>query len=223
MKLLIAEDEQDLNDVISNFLKKNDYIVDSAYDGKEALDYLEWTNYDLIILDIMMPEIDGFEVLEKLRLKDNPTPVLFLTARDQIEDRVKGLNLGADDYLIKPFNFDELLARINAIIRRHYKVSSNLLKIKDLVLDRDKKTISIKGNPVDLTGKEYDILEYLLLNKNHIKSKDQIRDNLWEFDSNIESNVIEVLVKNLRKKIDQGRDKSLITTKRNLGYVIQDD
>ncbi|MDY4012066.1 MAG: response regulator transcription factor, partial [Fusobacterium gastrosuis] len=142
MKILVVEDEKDLNSVITRHLKKNNFSVDSVFDGEEALNFLEYENYDLVILDIMMPKLNGYEVVKKLRTKQNETPVLMLTAKDNIEDKVKGLDLGADDYLVKPFDFNELLARIRAIIRRKYGNSSNQLSIDDLVLNISKKTVT---------------------------------------------------------------------------------
>ncbi|MCI5725086.1 response regulator transcription factor, partial [Fusobacterium sp.] len=164
-----------------------------------------------------------YEVIKKLRTKQNETPVLMLTAKDNIEDKVKGLDLGADDYLVKPFDFNELLARIRAIIRRKYGNSSNQLSIDDLVLNISKKTVTRDGISIELTGKEYEILEYLMQNKGHILSREQIREHVWDFDYDGESNVIDVLIKNIRRKIDKLDSKSLITTKRGLGYVIKEN
>ncbi|MDD7411158.1 two-component system response regulator RppA [Fusobacterium gastrosuis] len=223
MKILVVEDEKDLNSVITRHLKKNNFSVDSVFDGEEALNFLEYENYDLVILDIMMPKLNGYEVVKKLRTKQNETPVLMLTAKDNIEDKVKGLDLGADDYLVKPFDFNELLARIRAIIRRKYGNSSNQLSIDDLVLNISKKTVTRDGISIELTGKEYEILEYLMQNKGHILSREQIREHVWDFDYDGESNVIDVLIKNIRRKIDKLDSKSLITTKRGLGYVIKEN
>ncbi len=223
MKILVVEDEKDLNSVITRHLKKNNFSVDSVFDGEEALNFLEYENYDLVILDIMMPKLNGYEVIKKLRTKQNETPVLMLTAKDNIEDKVKGLDLGADDYLVKPFDFNELLARIRAIIRRKYGNSSNQLSIDDLVLNISKKTVTRDGISIELTGKEYEILEYLMQNKAHILSREQIREHVWDFDYDGESNVIDVLIKNIRRKIDKLDSKSLITTKRGLGYVIKEN
>ena len=182
MKILLAEDEVDLNNVVTRYLKKNGYSVDSVLDGEEALDYLEYSEYDLVILDIMMPKVDGFEVIKKLRDKGNHTSVLMLTARDSADDKVKGLDLGADDYIVKPFDFNELMARIRAVVRRKYGNSSNRLVIGDLILDTSEKSVIRAGKQIELTGKEYEVLEYLMQSKNRILSRDQIKEHVWDFD-----------------------------------------
>jgi two component transcriptional regulator, winged helix family len=223
MKILLAEDEVDLNNVVTRYLKKNGYSVDSVLDGEEALDYLEYGEYDLVILDIMMPKVDGFEVIKKLRDKGNHTSVLMLTARDSADDKVKGLDLGADDYIVKPFDFNELLARIRAVVRRKYGNSSNKLVIGDLILDTSEKSVTRAGKQIELTGKEYEVLEYLMQSKNRILSRDQIKEHVWDFDYEGDSNIIDVLIKNIRKKIDIEAGKQIIYTKRGLGYVIKED
>ena len=223
MKILLAEDEVDLNNVVTRYLKKNGYSVDSVLDGEEALDYLEYGEYDLVILDIMMPKVDGFEVIKKLRDKGNHTSVLMLTARDSADDKVKGLDLGADDYIVKPFDFNELMARIRAVVRRKYGNSSNRLVIGDLILDTSEKSITRAGKQIELTGKEYEVLEYLMQSKNRILSRDQIKEHVWDFDYEGDSNIIDVLIKNIRKKIDIETGKQIIYTKRGLGYVIKED
>ena len=223
MKILLAEDEVDLNNVVTRYLKKNGYSVDSVLDGEEALDYLEYSEYDLVILDIMMPKVDGFEVIKKLRNKGNHTSVLMLTARDSADDKVKGLDLGADDYIVKPFDFNELLARIRAVVRRKYGNSSNKLVIGDLILDTSEKSVTRAGKQIELTGKEYEVLEYLMQSKNRILSRDQIKEHVWNFDYEGDSNIIDVLIKNIRKKIDIEDGKQIIYTKRGLGYVIKED
>ena len=223
MKILLAEDEADLNNVVTRYLKKNGYIVDSVLDGEEALDYLEYGEYDLVILDIMMPKVDGFEVIKKLRNKGNHTSVLMLTARDSADDKVKGLDLGADDYIVKPFDFNELLARIRAVVRRKYGNSSNKLVIGDLILDTSEKSVTRAGKQIELTGKEYEVLEYLMQSKNRILSREQIKEHVWDFDYEGDSNIIDVLIKNIRKKIDIEDGKQIIYTKRGLGYVIKED
>lgn len=223
MKILLAEDEVDLNNVVTRYLKKNGYSVDSVLDGEEALDYLEYSEYDLVILDIMMPKVDGFEVIKKLRDKGNHTSVLMLTARDSADDKVKGLDLGADDYIVKPFDFNELMARIRAVVRRKYGNSSNRLVIGDLILDTSEKSVTRAGKQIELTGKEYEVLEYLMQSKNRILSRDQIKEHVWDFDYEGDSNIIDVLIKNIRKKIDIEDGKQIIYTKRGLGYVIKED
>ena len=223
MKILLAEDEVDLNNVVTRYLKKNGYSVDSVLDGEEALNYLEYSEYDLVILDIMMPKVDGFEVIKKLRNKGNHTSILMLTARDNADDKVKGLDLGADDYIVKPFDFNELLARIRAVVRRKYGNSSNKLVIGDLILDTSEKSVTRAGKQIELTGKEYEVLEYLMQSKNRILSRDQIKEHVWDFDYEGDSNIIDVLIKNIRKKIDIEDGKQIIYTKRGLGYVIKED
>lgn len=207
MKLLLVEDEADLNRSLTKLLKKEHFSVDSAFDGEEALEFLEIVDYDLIILDIMMPRMDGFAFLEKIRQAGKQVIVLVLTARDSLEDKIRGLDLGADDYLVKPFEFEELLARLRALLRRQQReLVSQKIDLGDIVLE--------------LTAKEYEVLEYLARNQNHILSREQIRDHVWDFDYEGESNIIDVLIKNIRRKIDQDKKQSIIHTKRGVGYVI---
>ena len=223
MRILVVEDEKDLNNIITKHLKKNNISVDSVFNGEEALEYLDYGTYDLIVLDIMLPKVNGYEVIKKLRENKNETAVLMLTARDSIEDKIKGLDLGADDYLIKPFDFGELLARIRALVRRKYGNTSNTMEIDDLCIDIAKKTVVRGGKNIELTGKEYEVLEYLIQNKGHVLSRDKIRDSVWDYGYEGESNIIDVLIKNIRKKIDIGNSKQLIHTKRGLGYVLKED
>ena len=223
MRILVVEDEKDLNNIITKHLKKNNFSVDSVFNGEEALEYLDYGTYDLIVLDIMLPKVNGYEVIKKLRENKNETAVLMLTARDSIEDKIKGLDLGADDYLIKPFDFGEFLARIRALIRRKYGNTSNTMEIDDLCIDIAKKTVVRGGKNIELTGKEYEVLEYLIQNKGHVLSRDKIRDSVWAYGYEGESNIIDVLIKNIRKKIDIGNSKPLIHTKRGLGYVLKED
>ncbi|EEY34317.1 response regulator receiver domain protein [Pseudoleptotrichia goodfellowii F0264] len=193
------------------------------FDGEEALEYLEYGEYDLVILDVMMPKINGFEVVKELRSKGNNTSVLMLTARDSADDKVKGLDMGADDYLIKPFDFNELSARIRAVVRRKFGNSSNKIEVKDLVLDTTEKSVTRAGKKIDLTGKEYEILEYLVQSKNRILSRDQIIERVWGYEYEGDSNIIDVLIKNIRKKIDIEDGKQIIFTKRGMGYVVKED
>lgn len=224
MKILVVEDEKDLNKIITKYLKKSNYSVDSAYNGEEALDYINVGEYDVIILDIMMPKMNGYDFIKRIRRDKNNVAVLMLTAKDSLEDKVKGLDLGADDYLVKPFEFDELLARIRAMLRRNYRESTtNILVIGDVELDTVKKSVTKNGSIIELTAKEYEVLEYLLRNKNHILSREQIREHVWDFDYEGESNIIDVLIKNIRQKIDDNKEESIIQTKRGAGYVIRED
>ena len=223
MKILVVEDEKDLNNIITKHLKKNNFSVDSVFDGEEALEYLNYGDYDVIILDIMLPKFNGYEVVKNLRANKNETAVLMLTARDAIDDKIKGLDLGADDYLVKPFDFRELLARIRVLVRRKYGNVSNKIQIDDLVVDTSKKSVTRAGKNIELTGKEYEVLEYLVQNKGRVLSRDKIRDSVWDYGYEGESNIIDVLIKNIRKKIDIGNSKQLIHTKRGLGYVLKEE
>ena len=207
MRLLIVEDENDLRNIVKKRLVKEHYSVDACGDGLEAMDYIDMTSYDGIILDIMLPGKDGYEILRELRRREDDTPVLLLTAKDSIEDRVKGLDLGADDYLIKPFAFEELLARIRVMMRRKSQFTSNQLKIADLILDRDTRKV----------------LECLMRNKNIVMTRQQIEQNAWDFDFEGGSNVIDVYIRYLRKKIDAQYEQKLIHTVRGIGYVMREN
>lgn len=221
MKILIVEDDLDLSRSLTKLLKTQKYSTDAAYDGEEALDFLAVSSYDLILLDVMMPKMDGFAFLREIRAQGKPIPVLMLTARDALEDRVTGLDTGADDYLVKPFEFEELLARIRALLRRRQpQVTTNRIQIADIELDLSQKQVYRGGEMVDLTSKEYQLFEYLVSHQGQVISREQIREHIWSFDYEGESNIIDVLIKNLRRKIDAGREGSIITTKRGLGYVI---
>lgn len=221
MKILIVEDDLDLSRSIAKLLKTQKYSTDSAYDGEEALDFLAVSSYDLILLDVMMPKMDGFAFLREIRAQGKQIPVLMLTARDALEDRVTGLDTGADDYLVKPFEFEELLARIRALLRRRQQqVTTNRIQVADVELDLSQKQVYIGGEMVDLTSKEYQLFEYLASHQGQVISREQIREHIWSFDYEGESNIIDVLIKNLRRKLDAGREGSIITTKRGLGYVI---
>ncbi len=224
MKILVVEDEENLNNIITKFLKKYSFGVDSVLNGEEALEYVKVVEYDVILLDIMMPKMDGYEFIKRVRLDNNKVAILILTAKDSVTDKVKGLDLGADDYLVKPFEFEELLARIRAMLRRNYRESAdNTITIKSNVeLNLVKKTVTRNGKLIDLTAKEYEVLEYLARNKNHILSREKIRNHVWDYDYEGESNIIDVLVKKIRSKIDIDKEDSLIQTKRGLGYVIRD-
>jgi transcriptional activator protein copR len=219
MKILVVEDEIDLNNVIVKHLKKDGYSVDIAFNGEEAMDFTAVARYDLIVLDIMMPVMDGLTFLQKSRVAKLATPVLILTAKDEVDDVVKGLDAGADDYLVKPFDFKELLARARTLIRRNSGSAANEIYAGELKIDLSKKSVELGGQSIELTGKEYEILEFLMLNKGRILTRDQIKEHVWDFDYTGGSNVIDVLVKNIRKKLGECE---IIQTKRGLGYVIKD-
>lgn len=223
MRLLIVEDEKDLRDILKKRLVREHYSVDACGDGEEAMDFISMTSYDGILLDIMLPRKDGFTVLKEVRAMGNDTPILLLTARDGVGDRVKGLDLGADDYLIKPFAFEELLARIRVMMRRKPQFISNQLKIADLVLDRDTKQVMRGGEEIKLSSKEFMVLECLMRNKNIVMSRQQIEQNAWNYDFEGGSNVIDVYIRYLRKKIDAKYEKKLIHTVRGAGYVMREE
>ena len=221
MKILVVEDEKDLNRVITKHLKKNNYSVDSCFDGEEALDYISYGEYDLIITDIMMPNVDGYEFIDKLRANKNDTPVIMLTAKDTLEDKIMGLDSGTDDYIVKPFEFDELLARIRVLMRRNYGLATNIIQIEEVTLDLAKKQVTKSGEIIDLTGKEYEVLEYLMKNKGSILSRDQILNHVWDYEYEGASNIVDVIIKNIRKKLDRGEGNTIIYTKRGLGYFVK--
>ena len=223
MRILVVEDEKDLRNIIKKRLVREHYSVDVCGDGEEALDYMEMTSYDGVLLDIMLPGKDGFAVLKEVRQMGNDTPILLLTARDGIEDRVKGLDLGADDYLIKPFAFEELLARIRVMMRRNPQFVTNQLKIADLTLDRDTRIVTRAGKEISLSSKEFMVLECLMRNQKIVMTRQQIEQNAWNYDYEGGSNVIDVYIRYLRKKIDAGYEKKLIHTVRGTGYVMREE
>ena len=192
MRVLVVEDEKDLNRVITRKLKAEGYSVDSCFDGAEALDYMEMTPYDVIVMDIMMPEKNGYQVLKEMREKGNRSPVLFLTARDALEDRVKGLDLGADDYLVKPFHFEELMARIRVMLRRNHGSVSNRLALADLTLDCDTHEVRRGEKRIELSAKEFSILEYMLRNKGIVLSREKLETHIWNYEYQGASNMIDV-------------------------------
>lgn len=222
MRILVAEDEQSLNRIITKRLEKEGYSVDSCFDGESALHYIDMGEFDAVILDIMIPKIDGFGVLRAIRDKRLEIPVLFLTARDSVEDRVKGLDLGADDYLVKPFAFDELLARIRVMTRRHIGEITNEFTLADLCVNISTRQVFRNNDEIVLSAKEFDILEYLIRNKGVVLSREKIESHIWNFDYSGASNVIDVYIRYLRKKIDDPYDKKLIHTIRGVGYVLRE-
>ncbi|HIT53614.1 MAG TPA: response regulator transcription factor [Candidatus Fimivicinus intestinavium] len=222
MRLLYVEDEPALLQVTAKRLKAEGYGVDACMDGEEALDFIEMTDYDAIILDIMLPGRDGLSILRQMRAQGNHTPVLLLTARDTIADRVAGLDTGADDYLVKPFSFEELSARIRVLLRRTAQdTASSLLTAADLTMDLNTRRVTRGGQEIPLSQKEYAVLEYLLRNQGAVLTRDQIEQHVWSYDFEGGSNVVDVYIRYVRKKIDAGHEPKLIHTVRGMGYVLR--
>jgi len=223
MRILIAEDQKDLNKILVKKLTAEGYSVDNCFDGQEALDFLDMASYDGVILDIMMPKLDGLSVIKQMRAKGDHTPVLFLTARDSIDDKVKGLDLGANDYLVKPFSFEELMARVRAMTRKTATSNSPVYTIADLSLDTNTHAVTRGGENIKLSAKEFALLEYMLRNKGKVLSRDNIENNLWNFDYEGGTNAVDVYIRYLRKKIDDNFEPKLIHTVRGVGYVIREE
>lgn len=221
MRLLVAEDEKSLNRVITKRLESEGYSVDSCFNGEDALDYMYVGEFDAVIMDIMMPKLDGIEAVKRMRARGDSTPVIFLTAKDSISDRVAGLDAGAEDYLTKPFAFEELLARIRVMTRKKSGNTTNVYTVADLVLDISSRTVQRDGTQITLSAKEYDILEYLILNKGKIISREKIENHVWNFDYSGGTNIVDVYIRYLRKKLDDGFDEKLIHTVRGMGYVLK--
>jgi DNA-binding response OmpR family regulator len=221
MRILIIEDEEKIANSLKSGLMQESYAVDVCFDGNEGYDMASYEEYDLIILDVMLPGLDGFEICKKLREEKNHTPILMLTARSEIDDKVKGLDTGADDYLSKPFAFDELLARIRALIRRPKKTIGTSLVVNDLVLNTATSEVKRGGKLISLSSKEFALLEYLMRHKGTIVKKDQIINHVWDYDSDVLPNSVEVYITHLRGKIDKPfKEKTLISTVRGFGYKI---
>lgn len=201
MKILVVEDEPKLNKNLVEGLQKRGYAVDFAFDGEVGEQLAKYGNYDIIVLDIMMPKRDGIAVCRNLRLQGYTTPIIFLTAKDEVEDKIVGLDTGADDYLVKPFSFDELVARIRALLRRPVVSTSDILVLDELVLDTKTQNVSISDKKVELTLREYGLLEYFLRNKGAVVSRDDILEHVWDKFHDLFSNVVDVHLKNLRKKL----------------------
>ena len=221
MRILLAEDEKSLNRIITKQLKAAGYSVDSCFDGGEAYDLITSTDYDAAVFDVMMPIMNGFELVKKIRAHGIDTPVLFLTARDSIEDRVTGLDIGADDYLIKPFSFDELSARLRVMTRKKYGEKTGIISVGDLTVDTAARRVERAGREISLSAKEYELLQYLVMNKGVVLSREKIEDHIWNYDYEGGTNVVDVYIRYLRKKIDEGEDIKLIHTVRGAGYVIK--
>lgn len=224
MRILFAEDDASIRSSVSKMLRSQTYAVDEAGNGLDALDYLLSAPYDLAIFDIMMPKMDGLTAVRKAREKGNKTPVIFLTAKDALEDRLNGFYAGADDYITKPFAFEELLARVHVVIRRSgINAVADEITVSDLTVDTRMKKAVRAGKEISLTGREYAILEYLIKNAGAVLSREQIQNGVWGYDYEGVSNMIDVYIKNLRKKLDDGFDKKLIHTVRYLGYVLREE
>ena len=225
MRILVIEDEENLNDIIVKKLTMEKYGVDSCLNGIDALNYIFSTEYDVIVSDIMLPGIDGFEILKRIREKGIKTPVLLLTALDGIEDRVKGLDYGADDYLVKPFAFDELMARIRVLLRRNStngnSNASNIFSIANLTVNCNSHDVFRDDVPIKLSTREFTILEYMIRNKERVLSREQIEQHIWNYDYEGGTNVIDVYIRYLRRKIDKDFEPKLIHTIRGVGYVLK--
>ena len=221
MRLLVIEDERKIARVITESLKREKYAVDVAYDGEEGFNLADSQPYDLLIVDRMLPGLEGTEIVKKLRENGKNMPILFLTALSTTEDKTLGLDVGADDYLTKPFAIDELLARVRALLRRPPIQQPDILKIDNLKIDKQQHTVARAGKIIDLTNKEYALLEYLMQHPNQILSKETLIDHVWDFDADILPNNVEAYIKNLRQKIDKPFKKQLIKTVRGFGYRIE--
>jgi heavy metal response regulator len=222
MKILLVEDEKKVASFIKRGLEEEHFIVDVAYDGESGEFMALTSEYDLIILDILLPKKNGFEVLKSLRANGIQTPILILTAKGSIDDKVEGLNSGADDYLTKPFAFAELIARIRSLLRRTSSEKSNIIKVADLELDTVKHIAKRGEKIIELTAREYSLLEYFMRNKGRVLTRTMIAEHIWDYHFDTGSNIIDVYVRRLRKKIDEGFPKKLIHTIRGVGYIIKE-
>lgn len=223
MRILVVEDEKKVASFLKKGLEEEYYAVDCAYDGEEALFMVETNDYDLVILDIMLPKIDGLEVLERVRDKGVTIPVLMLTAKDSVEDVVRGLDAGGDDYLTKPFAFAELLARVRALFRRKERGPAGELRVADLVLEPVTHKVSRGGEEIELTAKEYALLEYLMRQANRVVTRTMITEHVWDYHFDPMTNVIDVYVNHLRKKVEPNSSRRLIHTIRGVGYILKEE
>jgi len=222
MRILVVEDNKRLSDSLRRTLEDDGYAIDAAYDGLDGEEMALMGTYDVIILDIMLPEKDGLTVCRDIRNKRINTPVLMLTARDALDDRVSGLDSGADDYLVKPFEVDELRARIRALLRRESSSKSALLQVGDLTLDPATHAVERAGKPVNLTAKEFSLLEYFMRHPNHIISREKAESHLWSYEHLVTSNVVDVYIRRLRRKIDDPYETKLFETIRGAGYRLRE-
>jgi DNA-binding response OmpR family regulator len=220
MRILVVEDEKAMADALAHGLAQQGYPVDVAYDGEAALDLAEINNYDLIVLDLNLPKIDGIEVCKRLRASGSSTGILMLTARSGLDDRVSGLDTGADDYLLKPFHFPELLARVRAILRRDGEHRNVILRAGDLVLDPNSMRVFLDATEIALTSKEFGIFEYLMRNSGRVVSQEELLDHVWNDDTNMFTQTIKVHINNIRKKLAEAGGSGRITTIKGRGYLI---
>lgn len=223
MRLFIAEDERDLNSILVSRFKEEHYSVDSCYDGETAWAYVSSVAYDAVILDILMPEMDGITLLKKMRASGIWTPVLFLSAKDEVSDRVAGLDAGANDYLAKPFSFEELMARIRVLTRKSVDGPTDYFVLDDLEVDCKTRRVTRGGREIRLTAKEFAILELLIRNRGIVLSKDSIIDHVWDYSFEGADDIVKVYIRYLRKKIDNGFEKKLLHTVRSYGYVLKEE
>jgi DNA-binding response OmpR family regulator len=223
VRLLLVEDYAPLARSLRQGLSEAGYAVDHAADGAAAVAYLEGVRYDVVVLDVVLPKIDGLAVLDQLRGRKDTTPVLLLTSRDTVSDRVAGLDRGADDYLVKPFELAELLARLRALVRRGYRAADNVLRIADLEIDIAAKKVIRAGRPISLSAREFSLLEYLAVRRGQIVSRTDIVEHVYDFAAEPGSNVIDVYIGYLRRKIDDPCERKLIHTRRGQGYVLEEE
>jgi len=223
MRALVVEDYLPLSASLAQGLREQGYAVDVTGEGNEGLWYAQTNPYDVIVLDLMLPGLDGRELLRRIRREGNTTPVLILTARDTIADRVAGLDLGADDYLVKPFAFDELSARLRALVRRGHRVATAVMRIADLEVDSAARTVRRAGQPIALSAREYALLEYLAHRRGEVVTRTELWEHLYDFAAEPQSNVLDVYVGYLRRKIDDGHAIKLIHTRRGQGYVLEEE
>ena len=222
MRVLVVEDEPGIAQFIRQGLREAGYAVDVAYDGEEGLDYVYVAEYDVLVLDILLPKLDGLDVLHALRARGVKTPVLLLTAKDTVEDRVRGLDSGADDYLVKPFAFPELVARLRALLRRPPLQIDPVLHLGDLAMDTARREVRRGGRLIELSPREFTLLEYFMRHPQHVLTRTQLAEHVWNFDFFNDSNVVDVYIGYLRRKIDRGFDRPLLQTVRGVGYRLSD-
>jgi heavy metal response regulator len=222
MRVLVVEDDPAVADFVGQGLRESSFAVDVAEDGLQGRQMAGESAYDIIVLDLMLPGLSGLELLRELRQQDVATPVICLTARDTVDDRVRGLNLGADDYLVKPFSFTELLARVHALLRRGQAVQQNPIAVGDLMIDTPSRRVQRSGRRLDLSPREYALLEYLGRNAGQVISRTMILEHVWDMNQDPMTNVLETHINRLRKKVDHGFDVPLIHTVRGVGYVLRD-